>query len=198
MATILAAALAAAVAVPLATQPVRATDGQTFLDLVNDRREGAGLSPVDANDVIDRIAVSRANQMAADRALGHDLGYVEERLAANGLCWEQLGEIVAYNSMPASERVGRFVEQWSDLGRPPRHHARWSLHPRRRELDDGEQRVQLRGDGLREAVQRAARTAGDAIHGHRRLAVGGEHHVGHMRTPSWAAARRRGSAPTAP
>ena len=50
--------------------------------------------------------------MAADRALGHDLGYVEERLAANGLCWEQLGEIVAYNSMPASERVGRFVEQW--------------------------------------------------------------------------------------
>ena len=102
--------LAAAVALPLATQPVRATDGQTFLDLVNDRRAGAGLSPVDANDVIDRIAVSRANQMAADRALGHDLGYVEERLAANGLCWEQLGEIVAYNA-PASERV-RFVEQW--------------------------------------------------------------------------------------
>ena len=62
MATILASTLAAAVAVPLTAGPALATDGQTFVDLVNDHRARADLAPVQLHDVIDRIAVSRANR----------------------------------------------------------------------------------------------------------------------------------------
>jgi uncharacterized protein YkwD len=112
MATILTSVMAAAIAVPVWTQPVEARDGQTFVDLANDHRAEAGLPRVRLHDVIDRIAVRRADQMAARRELSHDLDYVKERLAANGVCWRQLGEIIAYNARPWSERVSGFVQQW--------------------------------------------------------------------------------------
>ena len=104
--------MTAVAAVPVWTQPALATDGQTFVELANDYRAEAGVPRVQLHDVVDRIAVRRADQMAARRELSHDIDYVKERLAANGVCWEQLGEIIAYNSRPASERVARFVHQW--------------------------------------------------------------------------------------
>jgi uncharacterized protein YkwD len=109
---VLASVVAATLALPGWTPAVQARDGQTFVQLVNDYRDRSDVPPVRLHDVIDRIAIQRADQLAAARQLGHDLAYVEERLDANGVCWQQLGEIVAYNGRPADERVARFVYQW--------------------------------------------------------------------------------------
>ena len=108
----LASLVLAAAAVPLSARPVLARDGQTFVDLVNEHRADAGVPAVRLHDVVQRIAVSRANQLADRRTLSHDLDYVADRLAANGVCWQQMGEIIAYNGRPESERVARFVYQW--------------------------------------------------------------------------------------
>lgn len=104
--------LAGAVLVPAGAEPVQARDGSTFVSVVNRYRADAGVGPVSLHSVIDRIAVERADQLAADRKLGHDMTYVKNRLAAAGVCWQKLGEIVAYNGRPESERIERFVHQW--------------------------------------------------------------------------------------
>jgi len=103
---------AAVVVLPVSARPVQARDGATFVDLVNERRARAGVSRVALHSVIDAIAVKRADQMAAERKLSHDLEYVKERLQAAGVCWQQLGEIIGFNGQPESERVERFVQQW--------------------------------------------------------------------------------------
>ncbi len=98
---------------PLAAEPAAARDGADFVSVANRyRAEEAGLGPVGLHSVIDRIAVERGNQLAADRELGHDFDYLKVRLAQEGICWQQLGEIVAYNSASESERIEKFVNQW--------------------------------------------------------------------------------------
>jgi uncharacterized protein YkwD len=97
---------------PGVAQPVAARDGATFVSLVNEYRADVSLSPVRLHSAIDQIAIERADQLAADRELGHDMTYVKERLADLGICWQQLGEIVAWNTASSSERVARFVTQW--------------------------------------------------------------------------------------
>lgn len=104
----------AATFTPALAQPASARDGSTFVSIVNRYRADAGVPPVSLHSVIDQIAVERANQLAKDRKLGHDMDYVKARLAAEGICWQKLGEIVAYNTASESERVARFVKQWYD------------------------------------------------------------------------------------
>jgi uncharacterized protein YkwD len=107
-----AAVFATATLVPATAQPVQARDGSTFVSIVNRYRADAGVGPVSLHSVVDRIAVERANQLAANRELGHDMEYVKARLAQEGICWQRLGEIVAYNGRSESERIERFVHQW--------------------------------------------------------------------------------------
>jgi uncharacterized protein YkwD len=107
-----AAFVAGAVLVPATAQPVAAREGSTFVSIVNRYRADAAVGPVKLHSVIDRIAVERANQMAADRKMAHDMEYVKERLAEEGVCWQRLGEIIAWNERAESERVERFVHQW--------------------------------------------------------------------------------------
>ena len=89
------------------------------------------------------------------------------RLAANGICWEQLGEIVAYNScgIGARRTVRRAVVHLDGhapimLGGDYTHAGgSWTT---------GEQRAQLRGDDLRQAVRRdAAPSRRRRLHRHR-------------------------------
>ena len=110
--TALASFTAMVFVLPVSSRPVQARDGATFVDLVNEHRADAGVSPVALHSVIDGIAVKRANQMAANREMTHDLEYVKDRLNAAGVCWQGLGEIIAFNGRPESERVERFVQQW--------------------------------------------------------------------------------------
>lgn len=98
---------------PLAAEPAAARDGADFVSVANRyRADYAKLGPVKLHSVIDRIAVERGDQLAADRRLGHDFDYLKARLAAEGICWQQLGEIVAYNYASESERIEKFVNQW--------------------------------------------------------------------------------------
>jgi uncharacterized protein YkwD len=111
---VLASALAAAALVPvLPVTPAAARDGGTFVSLVNNYRAAHGVGPVTLHSVVDQIAVERADQMAAAGSLSHDLTYVKNRLSQTGVCWERLGEIIAYNQVSSVEdRIKRFVDQW--------------------------------------------------------------------------------------
>jgi uncharacterized protein YkwD len=112
-AVLLASLLSAAVLVPISPEPAAARDGSTFVSIVNRYRADAGVPPVSLHSVIDRISVERADQLAAARALGHDMTYIKNRLSQEGICWEQLGEIVAWNTVSSTyERIERFVYQW--------------------------------------------------------------------------------------
>jgi uncharacterized protein YkwD len=97
---------------PGVARSVAARDGATFVSIVNEYRADVNLAPVRLQSAIDQISVEPANQLAADRALGHDMEYVKDRLAEEGICWQQLGEIVAWNMASESERVASFVKQW--------------------------------------------------------------------------------------
>ena len=107
-----AAVVGGAALVPATAQPVQAREGTTFVSIVNRYRADAGVSPVSLHSLVDRIAVERADQLAADQRLGHDMTYVKARLADYGICWQKLGEIVAYNGRSEEERIERFVSQW--------------------------------------------------------------------------------------
>ena len=103
----------AASVTPLAAEPAAARDGADFVSVANRyRADYANIGPVKLHSVIDRIAVERGNQLAADRKLGHDFDYLKARLAAEGICWQKLGEIVAYNYASDGERIEKFVNQW--------------------------------------------------------------------------------------
>ena len=110
--TALTALTLAASLLPVASRPVAARDGWELVTIANRYRDDAGVGPVRLKAAIDQIAVERGNQLAAARQLGHDFDYVIARLAQEGVCWEQLGEIVAWNTASASERLERFMSQW--------------------------------------------------------------------------------------
>ncbi|CAN5149313.1 hypothetical protein BH23CHL9_BH23CHL9_06510 [soil metagenome] len=107
-----AAFVAGAILLPATPQPVDAREGSTFVSVVNRYRAEANVGPVSLHSVIDQISVERADQLARAQQLGHDMTYVKNRLAQAGICWERLGEIVAYNGRSADERIERFVYQW--------------------------------------------------------------------------------------
>ena len=107
----LAALLTAAAILPATPQPVAARGGATFVEAVNEYRSDAGVRPVRLHDVVQQIAIQRANQMASANEMNHDLDFIGRRLRKAGVCFERVGEIVAYNSAD-SNRVRRFVNQW--------------------------------------------------------------------------------------
>ena len=106
---LLAASLLAVTLVNVAPTPVSATGGSSFTSVVNRYRAEAGVGPVALQSLIDQVAVERGQQLANARQLGHDFAYVQARFAQLGICWEQLGEIVAMNSAADYER---FASQW--------------------------------------------------------------------------------------
>jgi hypothetical protein len=109
---VLAAAVLASAMLAPAAAPAAAREGSTFVGIVNRYRADAGVGAVSLHAVIDRIAVERADQMAAARDMEHDMAYVKERLAEEGICWQRLGEIIAWNERSEAERIERFVYQW--------------------------------------------------------------------------------------
>ena len=106
----LAALLTAAAILPATPQPVAARGGATFVEAVNEYRSDAGARPVRLHDVVQQIAIQRANQMASANEMNHDLDFIGRRLRKAGVCFERVGEIAAYNSAD-SNRVRRFVNQ---------------------------------------------------------------------------------------
>ncbi len=112
LASILAALVMATALVPAASEPVAARDGSDFVTIANRYRADAGIGPVRLHSVVDQIAVERGSQMAAERELQHDFDYLTRRLDQENICWQQLGEIIAWNKAPESERVSSFVSQW--------------------------------------------------------------------------------------
>lgn len=111
-AAVLASAALAITVLPAAAQPVAAQDGSGLVTIANRYRANAGVAPVLLHSAVDRIAVERGNQLAAARALGHDFDYLIRRLDEENVCWEQLGEIVAWNTASDSERLEQFMQQW--------------------------------------------------------------------------------------
>jgi uncharacterized protein YkwD len=108
----IASLLAAAVVVPISPEPVAARGGLRFVELVNEHRSDAGVRPLRLHAVVEQIAIERANQMASARQMNHDLEFIARRLRKAGICFERIGEIVAYNTVSDSGRVRRFVNQW--------------------------------------------------------------------------------------
>jgi uncharacterized protein YkwD len=104
--------LAGAVVVPVSPEPVAARGGLRFVEAVNEHRSDAGLRPLRLHAVVEQIAIERANQMASAKQMNHDLEFIGRRLRKAGVCVERIGEIVAYNTLSDSNRVGRFVNQW--------------------------------------------------------------------------------------
>ncbi|MGH2429035.1 MAG: S-layer homology domain-containing protein [Candidatus Limnocylindria bacterium] len=96
---------------PVAPAPTAATGGSTFVALANGYRADASVAPVGLHAFVDQVAVERARQMAADREMKHDFDYIKNRLAQGGVCWERLGEIIAWNTSGSYER---FLGQWYD------------------------------------------------------------------------------------
>jgi hypothetical protein len=109
LAPLFAAALMAATLVPAVAEPAAAVDGGSFAAAANARRAAAGVGPVAVHALVDQIAVERGNQLAAARQIGHDFPALIARFAQLGICWEALGEIVAWNT---AGDVGTFIGQW--------------------------------------------------------------------------------------
>jgi cysteine-rich secretory family protein/S-layer family protein len=105
----LASLLIAATLLAVGAAPVAAVDGPTFAAAANVRRAEAGVGPVAVHSKVNQIAVERGNELAADQAIGHDFPALIARFAQLGICWEALGEIVAYNS---TGDVNKFITQW--------------------------------------------------------------------------------------
>ena len=95
--------------VPSAAQ---ATDGGTFVVLTNEKRASVDLPGVTLSAAVDTITAERAAQMARNDTLAHDLAYVQRRLADLGVCWKNLGEIIAWEKGWPSHSYQRTVDSW--------------------------------------------------------------------------------------
>jgi uncharacterized protein YkwD len=105
------ASLLATALLPAAAQPAAAAGGSSFVSVANGYRTDTGRAPVSLHSQIDQIAVERGRQLAADGELGHDFDYIKARFRDFGICWRNLGEIVAYNY---SGTYAEFGDQWWD------------------------------------------------------------------------------------
>ncbi|HEX6139729.1 MAG TPA: cell wall-binding repeat-containing protein [Candidatus Limnocylindria bacterium] len=94
--------------------PALAVDGQAFVNGANAKRAQNGLGPVSLHAAIDQITVERANQMASNDKLEHDLAYVQRRLNELGVCWSGYGEIIYWERGYPSFDPQRAVQAWYD------------------------------------------------------------------------------------
>lgn len=106
---LLAALLLSALALPNAAAPVLAAGNAEFLSVANEYRADAGVRPVQASSLLESIALERSNAMAQADVMAHDLALVGSRLAASGVCWRAMAEIIADNGTGS---IARFGEQW--------------------------------------------------------------------------------------
>jgi hypothetical protein len=102
----------ASVVAATAAVPAFAIGGSEFVRLTNVYRASAGLPALSLHAGLDQIAVERANQMAANDAMEHDLAYVQARLNKMGICWSRLGENIAWESGHSTHSYQRTVDQW--------------------------------------------------------------------------------------
>lgn len=99
--------------------PAAAVDGATYVQLTNEKRALESKPPISLHAAVDKVAVERANRMAAHDAFEHDLGYVASRLTQLGVCYTGYGEIIAYTTR-ADYTPSNAIERWWDS---PGHHA---------------------------------------------------------------------------
>jgi len=78
----------------------------------NEYRTDAGLEPVVGTALLDDIASHRASQMVASNLLEHDIDYVTSRLNNAGVCWQGVGEIIAWEAGWPSYDYDRTVLAW--------------------------------------------------------------------------------------
>ena len=107
-----AAALAAAFGLALSSAspaPAAADGGAGFVSMANGYRTDESRAPVAFNAKIDRIAIERAEEMAAEEDIGHDFDALKESFDEEGVCWRGFGEIVARNG---DSDVAGFGDQW--------------------------------------------------------------------------------------
>lgn len=95
----------------IAPSTAAAVGGSEFVRRTNEYRASVGLPAVSLHAAVDRIAVERANQMAARRSMTHDLAYVQRRLAELGVCYSAVGEIIAVDGWP-EQSYERTMGQW--------------------------------------------------------------------------------------
>jgi uncharacterized protein YkwD len=110
---LLAAAIAATMTLTaLAVAPVQATTrGDGLRAAANERRQDAGVDPVQGTSLLDDIADKRADQMRDARKLEHDMDYVRWRLNKADACWTSFGEIIAWRSGGTYSYEGT-ITQW--------------------------------------------------------------------------------------
>lgn len=108
------ASLLATALLPAAAQPAAAAGGSSFVSVANGYRTDTGRAPVSLHSQVDQIAVERGRQLAADGELGHDFDYIKARFRDFGICWTNLGEIVAYDYNGTYADFGRLW--WNSAG----------------------------------------------------------------------------------
>jgi hypothetical protein len=102
----------AALLVTAIATPALAVGGSEFVRITNAYRESAGKAPVSLNASVDRIAVERANAMASTRTFAHDMDYITQRLNQMGVCYANLGEIIAYEGGYPTHSYERTMARW--------------------------------------------------------------------------------------
>jgi hypothetical protein len=116
----IALALAVLLSAALGTATTLAVGGSEFVSITNEYRVSKGLAPVSLHAAVDRIAVERADQMAKTKTFAHDMDYVKSRLQQLGVCWSNVGEIIAWEGGYPSHSYERTMAQWWGS---PGHHA---------------------------------------------------------------------------
>ena len=89
-----------------------AMGGVQFVAAANVYRISSGLRPVANIAPVETIAKERANQMAGADEMAHDLDYVMRRLDQSGICWDGVGEIIAFERGYGDHSYLRTVDQW--------------------------------------------------------------------------------------
>jgi uncharacterized protein YkwD len=119
---VLAAALSsvlACAALAASAAPALAFGGDGLRAAANGYRTDHRLDPVFGTALLDDIASHRASQMVARDAMVHDIDYVVSRLSRAGVCWEGVGEIIAWDTRPDYDYDATMLDWWGSKD----HHA---------------------------------------------------------------------------
>lgn len=82
----------ALIVAPVAAPPAHASESGTIYSLMNDGRAGAGLGPLARNSALDQVALTWANQMAANGEMSHNPNYSSQIPGG----WTKAAENVAH------------------------------------------------------------------------------------------------------
>lgn len=82
----------ALIVAPVAAPPAHASESGTIYSLMNDGRAGTGLGPLARNSALDQVALTWANQMAANGEMSHNPNYSSQIPGG----WTKAAENVAH------------------------------------------------------------------------------------------------------